>query len=140
VWIEGSVWYLLYEWGDKAVWLAATKDPTSLVWVNVRDEPVLSPGPGDYDKDMIAVNQVIRYGGIYYAIYHGSGSGEAVPRTWNTNIARSTDRVHWTKYRGNPIVANNKSSGILVPSGRAYRLYTMHDRVDLFESESPPSN
>jgi beta-1,2-mannobiose phosphorylase / 1,2-beta-oligomannan phosphorylase len=133
VWIENDIWYLFYEVGDKDVWMATTSDPRSRQWTNVQDEPVLVPGPADYDKDMIAVDQIIKHGGAYFAIYHGSGSGEKAPRTWNTDIARSTDLVHWQKYRGNPIVDDNKSSGMLVPQGCGYRLYTMHDQIDVFE-------
>jgi hypothetical protein len=135
VWVEGDTWYLMYEWLDKGIWLATTRDPMSLVWRNVQEQPVLSPGPGTYDKDMIAVDQVIRYHGAYYAIYHASGSGAAVPRTWNTDIARSTDRVHWQKYSQNPLVDGNKSSGEVVPIGRGFRLYTMHDRIDVYDAK-----
>ncbi len=134
VWVENDVWYLFYEWLDRGVWLAKTDDPRSRVWTNVQEEPVLSPGPAAYDKDMIAVDQVIKHHGSYFAFYHGSGSGEKVPRTWNTSVARSTDLVHWKKYAGNPIVGDNKSSGMVVPVGSGYRLYTMHDRVDVFEA------
>ena len=142
VWVEHDIWYLFYEWLDKGVWLATSKDPLSSVWVNVRDEPVLSPGPADYDKDLIAANQVIQYDGAYYMFYHGSGSGNALPRTWNTDVAQSSDLVHWQKYAGNPVVDENKSSGIVVPvtvgrtAGRRFRLYTMHDQIDLFEFKS----
>jgi hypothetical protein len=132
VWIENGIWYLFYEWNDKGVWLAKTTYPLRQMWVNVQDEPVLTTGPGEYDKDMIAVDQVIRYGGAYYAFYHGSGKKE--PRTWNTNIARSVDLVHWKKYPGNPIVDDNKSSGMVIPVAAGFRLYTMHDQVDVFES------
>jgi hypothetical protein len=135
VWVENNTWYLMYEWMDKGVWLATTKDQMSLVWRDVQEAPVLSPGPEPYDKELIAVNQVIKYKGVYYAVYHGSGSGAAVPRTWNTDIARSTDRVHWQKYSGNPLVNNNKSSGIVLSDGKCFRLYTMHDQVDLYESK-----
>jgi hypothetical protein len=135
VWIEGDTWYLMYEWMDKGIWLATTKDPMSLVWHDVQEEPVLNPGPSSYDKELMAVNQVIKYKDAYYAIYHGSGSGAAVPRTWTTDIARSTDRVHWQKYSGNPIVNGNKSSGMVVPVAKGFRLYTMHDQVDLYESK-----
>jgi hypothetical protein len=130
VWIENGTWYLFYEYLDLGVWLAKTSDVCSKVWVNVQDEPVLVPGPAAYDKQLIALNQIIRYRGAYYALYHGSGDGE--PRTWNTNIARSTDLVHWQKYSGNPLIEQNKSSGMLVPDGHGYRLYTMHDQVDVF--------
>jgi hypothetical protein len=133
IWIEKGVWHLFYEWLDKGVWLAKTTKPRLRVWTNVQDDPVLVPGPAAYDKDMIAVNQVFKRDGAYFAIYHGSGSGDKVPRTWNTNIARSTDLAHWKKYAGNPIVDDNKSSGVVVPTSRGIRLYTMHDRIDVFE-------
>jgi hypothetical protein len=105
------------------------------LWRDVQEEPVLSPGPDSYDKELIAVNQVIKYKCVYYAIYHGSGTGAAVPRTWTTDIARSIDHVHWKKYSGNPIVKGNKSSGMIVPTADGFRMYTMHDQVDLFESK-----
>jgi hypothetical protein len=134
VWIENGVWYLFYEWHDRGVWLARSQDPMSRVWIHVTDEPVLVPGPADYDRDMVAMNQVIKHRGTYYAFYHGSGS--AVPRTWNTNIARSRDLVHWQKFAGNPIVADNKSSGIVMTYSHGLRLYTMHEQVDVFYSHA----
>lgn len=133
VWVENGVLYLLYEWLDGGVWLAKTTDPEPRIWTNVQDDPVLSLGPGAYDKEMIAVDQVIKYRGAYFAYYHGSGSGTKVPRTWNTNVARSIDLVHWKKFPGNPIIDDNKSSGMVVPVGGGYRLYTMHDQIDVFE-------
>lgn len=134
VWVEDGRWYLFYERADLGVWLATTRDPRSLRWTNVSDEPVLVPGPAAYDLEMIAVDQIIKHRGVYYAFYHASGRcAEGATRTWNTNIARSTDLRHWKKYRGNPIVAGDKSSGIVVPIDGGYRLYTMHDRVDVFE-------
>src|SRR5262245_41825879 len=114
VWREAKTWYLMYERGDRAVWLAATKDLRA--WTNVQDEPVLRPGSGDYDQVQIAVDQVIKYRCRYYAYYHGSGTS-APPRPWTTNVAVSTDRVHWKKYPGKPIVPGDRSSGIVVPEG-----------------------
>lgn len=134
VWVENGTWYLFYEWLDKGVWLATCKDPMPRVWTNVSDEAVLTTGPGEYDKDLLAVDQVFKFRGAYYAFYHGSGSGAAVPRTWNTNLACSTDLVHWKKYPANPLIGDDKSSGIVVPDGTGFRLYTMHDRIDLFDS------
>ena len=130
VWVENGVWYLFYERHDLGVWLATSHDPLSNVWTNVQDDPVLVPGPADYDRELIAVDQIIRHEGAYFAFYHGSGGG--TPRTWNTNVARSTDLVHWRKFPGNPIIGDNKSSGIVVHDGRGFRLYTMHDQIDVF--------
>lgn len=130
VWYDDGVWNLFYERGDLGVWLARSSDLA--VWTNVQDEPVLGLGPESYDRLMIAMNQIIRHDGRYYAYYHGSGTPEK-PRLWTTNVAVSTDLVHWKKYPGNPLLPEreNKSSGIVVFDGARYRLYTMHDKVDV---------
>lgn len=127
-WYENGMWHLFYERKDEGVWLAKSTDLK--VWTNVQDEPVLSPGPGGYDKLMIALNQIVKHDGRYYAYYHGTGSPEK-PRDWTTNIAVSTDLIHWKKFPGNPLLPEkaNKSSGILVHDGKQFRLYTMHDQV-----------
>ena len=133
-WYENSLWRLFYERGDAGVWLAESKDMR--VWTNVSDEPVLRPGPGEYDTLLVALNQVVKRDGKYYAYYHGSGS-ESAPRLWTTNVAVSDDLVHWKKYAGNPLfpAEENKSSGILIHDGERFRLYTMHDRVDVHFSK-----
>jgi beta-1,2-mannobiose phosphorylase / 1,2-beta-oligomannan phosphorylase len=130
-WLENGAWHLFYERMDLGVWLAKSDDPKLKVWTNVQDEPVLTRGPAGYDKQMIAMNQVIKHRGAYYATYHGTGDDKA-PRAWTTNLARSTDLVHWEKYPGNPIVPGDKSSGILVSDGEKLRLYTMHEKVELY--------
>lgn len=131
VWFEDGVWSLFYERGDRGVWLARSTDLK--VWTNVRDEPVLALGPDACDRVQIALNQIIRHEGRYYAYYHGSGT-ETAPRLWTTNVAVSTDLVNWKKYPGNPLLPerDNRSSGIVVHDGSGYRLYTMHDRVDAY--------
>ena len=122
---EDSVWYLFYERNDEAIWLASSKDLR--VWTNVQDEPVLNKGPEPYDKFGVALNQVIKYNGAYYGYYHGTASKDW--NEWSTNVAVSKDLVHWKKYESNPIMKENKSSGILVYDGTQYRLYTMHPQV-----------
>ena len=108
---------------------------------------------GDYDKYRIAVNQVIKYQGRYYAFYHGSGE-EMTPRQWTTNVAVSPDRIHWKKYPGNPIVPGIVLVELLFPTSSGsdsiaqlagstigqfefdhptkFRLYTMHSQVEAF--------
>jgi beta-1,2-mannobiose phosphorylase / 1,2-beta-oligomannan phosphorylase len=136
-WLEDGVWHLFYERGDLGVWLATTEDLLSREFTNVQDEPVLELGASGYDCTQIALDQIIRHEGVYYAIYHACGAGE--PRVWNTSIARSDDLVHWEKYAGNPIV-DVKSSGQLVPDGSGHRLYTMHAEIDLFMPSTPDSS
>jgi hypothetical protein len=127
--IENGRWYLLYERGDRGVWLATSSDLK--IWTNVADDPVIPMGPDPYDQAAVAVNQVVRRDGFYYAFYHANA--ERPWKDWTTCIARSRDLVHWEKYPGNPIIRNNCSSAILVrtPAGKD-RLYTMHPDVKLF--------
>lgn len=134
LWIEGRDWYLFYERGDRAVWLARSHD--AKVWTNVQDQPVLVPGPEAYDRQAIALDQVIKFRGRYYGYYHATG--EKPWRNWNSCVATSTDLVHWTKYPNNPIVAGDKSSPIVVDDGRQIRLYTMHPDVRVYFPRSRP--
>lgn len=127
VFIEGDVWYLFYERNDQGVWVATSGDLRE--WKNVQDTPVLSMGPEAYDKFGVAVNQVIKRDGHYYAYYHGTPVKDW--SVWNTNVAVSDDLIHWKKYSSNPILEDNKSSAILVDDGTRYRLYSMHDSVRL---------
>ncbi len=95
-WFENGRWYLFYERGDRAVWLAESKDLK--VFTNVQDEPVLVPGPGEYDRKMIALNQVIKYDGRYYACYHGSPGGAArflVQQPGRVDGSHSLEEVPW---------------------------------------------
>ena len=129
VWHEEGVWYLFYERGDLGVWLATSKDRK--VWTNVQDTPVIAMGPERYDSAAVAVNQIIKRGGVYYAFYHANS--QRPWKDWTTNIARSRDLIHWEKFPGNPIIRNNCSSAVLVSGPEGDRLYTMHPDVRVFK-------
>lgn len=135
-WYEDGTWNLFYERGDHGIWLARSTD--TKVFTNVQDEPVMVPGPENYDRDQVAMNQIIRYKDRYYAICHGAKDSTTpkTPRVWSTWIASSPDLIHWTKYSRNPLqpIAENKSSGLLIHDGHAYRLYTMHNQVIVHHS------
>jgi beta-1,2-mannobiose phosphorylase / 1,2-beta-oligomannan phosphorylase len=124
-WLEDGVWYLFYERGDLGIWLATSTDMK--VWTNKQDEPVIQIGPETYDKYGVAVNQIIKHKGKYYAYYHATAFEDW--HEWTSCVAISEDLVHWKKYENNPIMKENKSSPILVHDGEQYRLYTMHDAV-----------
>ena len=137
IWLENDIWYLFYERNDSAIWLASSKDLR--IWKHVQDEPVLKKGPEAYDKFGVAVNQIIKYEGYYYAYYHGTALEDW--SEWSTNVAVSKDLIRWEKYRSNPIMKENKSSGILVNDGSQFRLYTMHPQVNLhFPAENKEGN
>jgi hypothetical protein len=129
LWVEGGTTYLFYERGDQGVWLATSTDRKT--WTNMQDDPALPLGPQAYDRAAVAMNQVFKRDGWYYAVYHANS--ERPWKDWTTCLARSRDLVHWEKYPGNPIVEHNQSSGIVVdPDGDGPippRLYTMHPEV-----------
>ena len=125
VWHENNLWYLCYERNDEGIWLATSTDLKT--WMNVQDDPVIYKGPEAYDKFGVALNQIVKHEGIYYGYYHGTAFEDW--HEWSTNVAASTDLIHWTKYASNPIMKENKSSGILVHDETQYRLYTMHPEV-----------
>jgi sucrose-6-phosphate hydrolase SacC (GH32 family) len=137
VWIEDGKWYLFYEKNDLGIWLATSED--KIAWTNIQDEPVLKMGPEKYDEGAVAANQVVKFNGRYFFYYHGSTNPNwADPDAnakWTSNVAMSTDLIHWKKYPGNPLVEGDTSSGILVFDGKQYRLYTMHDKVGLYFPE-----
>ncbi len=126
-WKEDDRWYLFYEREDLGIWLATSTDLKR--WTNIQDEPVIQPGPEDYDKYGVALNQVIKHKGKYYAYYHATAWEDW--HEWSSCVAISEDLIHWNKYENNPIMKENKSSPILVYDGKQYRLYTMHDTVSV---------
>ena len=135
-WVEDGEWYLFYERTDTAVWLAKSTD--KIIWINVLDEPVLEPGPDQYDIAAIAADQIIKYKGKYYMYYHATSrtdwqqANRPGPILWNSNVAMSKDLIHWTKYPGNPLVEGDHSSPVLVFDGENPTLYTMHPSVFRF--------
>jgi hypothetical protein len=129
-WFENGTWSLFYERGDQGVWLATSRDLR--VWTNVSDEPVIAMGPEPYDRGAVALNQIVKRDGFYYAFYHAAA--ERPWTDWTSCVARSRDLVHWEKYPGNPIVRDNCSSPILVEAPDGDRLYTMHPDVRVFRT------
>ena len=136
VWVEDGVWSLFYERGDRGVWLARSEDSDRRVWTNVSDDPVLAMGPEPYDSEAVAVNQIVKRDGVYYAFYHANAHRPW--RDWTTCVARSTDLVHWEKAPQNPLIEANSSSGVLIdPDGDGPsppRLFTMHPEVRVHET------
>ena len=137
VWIEKDQWYLFYERNDTGIWLA--KSQNKITWKNVRDEPVLALGPDEYDKAAVAANQVVKLKNKYYLYYHATDRADwedpNSPAVWTSNVAMSTDLIHWVKYPGNPFIKGDYSSPILVFDGNKPSLYTMHLHVCRYLSE-----
>ena len=134
VFVQDDVWHMYYERYDSGIWLARSTDLKT--WTNVTDDPLIVPGPDNYDSRMIAMNQIVQIGDRYIAVMHGTGTPQK-PRQWCTYFAESTDLLNWTKSARGPVVpiAGNKSSGVLVYDGTSWRLHTMHSQVDVWLPE-----
>ena len=92
-WFENGTWYLFYERGDQGIWLATSKDLK--VWTNVKDDPVIAMGPEPYDKTAVALNQVVKRDGFYYAILprqRAPALEETGPPAWPARATWSTGR------------------------------------------------
>lgn len=127
--LDKGTWYLFYERGDRGVWVASSRDRT--VWTNLSDEPVLKMGPEPYDRFAVAVDQVIKRDGVYYAFYHANAHQPW--KDWTTCVARSHDLIHWEKYPGNPILKDhNPSSAMMIETPDGDRLYSMHPEVRVY--------
>ena len=50
---------------------------------------MIAMGPDAYDRYAVAVDQVIKRDGVYYAYYHANAH-DPWQKDWTTNIARST--------------------------------------------------
>lgn len=128
--LHRGLWHLFYERRDDGVWLATSRD--GCTFTNVRDDPVIGCGPDGYDLHGVAVDQVVRFDGRWYAYYHASPDPGRT--TWQTCLAASDDLMHWRKWGGNPLLPveptdPKRSSATLIHDGSRLRLYTTHPDV-----------
>lgn len=131
-------WYLFYERRDAGIWLATAENPVEYfqqhgrlpAWVNLQDEAIIGLGQRDYDRTMIALNQVLPVESGYLALFHSSSDAEA-PRRWVCSAAFSPDLHRWVKLPA-PLTTweQNRSSGQLVAGPDGWRFYTTHGRVE----------
>lgn len=137
VWVENNSWYLFYERNDNGIWIAKSDDKIN--WVNIQDEPVLKPGPDDYDQAAVAADQIVKFRDRYYLFYHSTSRFDwQHPEShviWTSSVAMSTDLIHWDKYPGNPIIKEDRSSPVLVFDNKTPSLYTMHPQVFRYTSD-----
>ena len=132
-WYEDGIWYLFYERMDDGIWLATSRDLK--VFTNVQDDPVLTIGPDLYDGMRVAMSQIVKHGGRYYAYYNGQGPLGG----WTTNLARSDDLVHWQKNPHNPLLPLQlgATSSLLIEAPEGFRLYAMDSQVRVFFPPAP---
>ena len=117
---KDGTWYLFFERSDEAVWLATSMDSIPLKWTKVQKEPVLSPGPEEYDNVAVAADCIVKIRGRYYMYYHATA--EDPWDNWCICLAFSDDLIHWTKYKNNPI-GYYGDAPVLVFNGKDYLFF-----------------
>ena len=124
-----DVWQLFYERMDAGVWLATSRDLEGL------DQRARRAGAAAGSRELRQVHDRAQPG--------GQASRRVLcllPWQRRRQVAAQLDHQRralerpdsLAEVRGNPIVAGNKSSGIVVFDGGAFRLYTMHEQVDVY--------
>ena len=115
-------WVMLYEGGTPGdVALATSQDGRN--WKRSKHNPVFSNSVGRaWDNQITAADSIVKRGTTYHLFYHALGTGSP----WQTGLAVSTDLVHWTRNKGNPICQEH--AAVVVDVGKEYFMYTWNDR------------
>ena len=102
VMLEGSKYWMWYngvraEGGSQQIGVATSLDGVS--WTKYSANPVLVPGPNEWDNYHIYTGPVLKSEGLYRMWYTG--------QSWATNrvgLATSSDGYSWSKYEVNPVL------------------------------------
>lgn len=110
VWIEGAVWYMLYENYPTApldIRLATSSD--GLAWTAEASNPVFSESDCDWGGTVVTVvpDDILKIDGVYYMLYHASVSG-----IFEEGIASSSDLLTWTDGTHNPLWTDESAARV----------------------------
>jgi predicted GH43/DUF377 family glycosyl hydrolase len=130
--VEKSKWSYWYQSGEGIPQIGLARSDDGLHW-RKEPQPVLLPGPrGSWDERGVADPYVLKLGGEYYIYYLGQNRA----RQQQIGLARSTDGIHWTKLRSNPVMeAPATGNGIGEPAvwqwkGWYWMLYTARSKTE----------
>ena len=129
-WFENGTWYLFYERGDQGVWLATSRDLKT--WTNVKDDPGPRLGPDGYDATAVALNQVVKRGGVLLCLL----PRQRPPALEGLDDAMSPARATWCTGKNTPATRSSRTTARAPsssPPRKGDRLYTMHPDVKVFE-------
>lgn len=136
LWHENRFWYW-YQAGNREPRIGLARSPDGRTWER-EPQPVLPLGPrGSWDERGVADPYVIRADDAFYLYYLGQDRA----RRQRLGVARSTDGIHWTKLRANPVLEVGEpgafdENGLGEPAvwldrGRYRMLYTGRDRREV---------
>ncbi len=92
------MWYDAGNGSVHALGLATSQD--GLHWDKDPRNPILLPGPGEYDSAFIFGPTILRDEFGYRMWYTGMDSSNS----WTICLATSPDGIRWAKYAGNPVM------------------------------------
>lgn len=121
--------------GRYTIGLATSSD--GIAWQKHPSNPILVPGPpGSWDSQGVLYMSVLFMNGTYMMWYSGRDGV-----TSRIGLATSTDGVQWTKYHGNPVVAEGgpgawdayyvEAPGVAYKDGIFYMLYNGRPTLDI---------
>ena len=101
--LHGGQFWRWFEAGPRdALRIGLARSPDTHTW-RKEEEPVLDRGPYmSWDERDVADPYAIRIGSYFYLYY--LGQDRADPPRQRIGLARSSDGIHWTKLRANPIL------------------------------------
>jgi predicted GH43/DUF377 family glycosyl hydrolase len=140
---------------SSSIGLATSAD--GMHWQKNAANPILTPGPGVYDRLWVKYASVI-FDGVSYKMWYSGRSASTTglyPRV--IGFANSSDGIHWKKYAGNPVLVENgpvwyfvqhssvvKSSGgylmAMSEDGHSIRYATSKDGLTWEKGQTPLIN
>lgn len=129
---DGSGYWYWYQSGHREMpRIGLARSPDGRQW-RKEPAPVLPPGPYmSWDERAVADPYVLRVAGYFYLYY--LGQDRANPPRQRIGLARSTDGIHWTKLRSNPILdlgsdLNAGEPAVWQSAGSYWMLFTVRER------------
>jgi beta-1,2-mannobiose phosphorylase / 1,2-beta-oligomannan phosphorylase len=98
VWIEGAVWYMLYERYPIHADVALATSTDGLAWTDSVSNPVFEATDTNWVTGDIVPDSIIKKGTVYYLFYHGHDGA-----SFKTGVATSSTLTSWSDSIRNPI-------------------------------------
>jgi predicted GH43/DUF377 family glycosyl hydrolase len=98
--LEDGKWWYWYQSGNGIPRIGLARSADALHWQK-QPRPVIEAGPrGSWDERGVADPYVLKLNGAFYIYYLGQNRA----RQQQIGMARSSDGLHWTKLRSNPVL------------------------------------
>lgn len=145
--LDGSTWTMYYSASNSSSPILCQEGVATgtnlLALTKSANNPIIRTAAGTWESGTVgrASTQIQCPSGYYYMAYEGSTAYPYDTAYWSTGLARSSDKMNWTKYSGNPVVPQVYSYGndcpeMIVINGDTYLYVTMNlgfDRLSRYK-------